>query len=304
MAGTKPKIDRELLGRVASLTPGQQRWLRTVLQSVFAMEPERPARRPVGEESRRGRPRRAEREPTQESQRQPGDLDDLLSGDISPEDYPELADELKDVADIADLLRESGQERRRFGEEIMRLFEGSGGSGEDDPQQAEVNELREKVEEANMPEEVKERALKEVDRMSRIPTASPEVGVIRTYVDWLVALPWDKSSEDNLDIKQAAVVLDEDHYGLEKIKERILEYLSVRSLADTIRSPILALASRWRSRSRAGLTPTMAGRPRLSSSWRRRRSLSSASFRYSRSRRPCRRALATVSCTTFRSRGF
>ncbi len=113
--------------------------------------------------------------------------------------------------------------------------------GEDDPQQAEVNELREKVEEANMPEEVKERALKEVDRMSRIPTASPEVGVIRTYVDWLASLPWDKSSEDNLDIKQAAVVLDEDHYGLEKIKERILEYLSVRSLADTIRSPILAL---------------------------------------------------------------
>jgi len=113
--------------------------------------------------------------------------------------------------------------------------------GEDDPQQAEVNELREKVEEANMPEEVKERALKEVDRMSRIPTASPEVGVIRTYVDWLASLPWDKSSEDNLDIKQAAVVLDEDHYGLEKVKERILEYLSVRSLADTIRSPILAL---------------------------------------------------------------
>ena len=113
--------------------------------------------------------------------------------------------------------------------------------GEDDPQQAEVNELREKVEEANMPEEVKERALKEVDRMSRIPSASPEVGVIRTYVDWLVALPWDKSSEDNLDIKQAAIVLDEDHYGLEKVKERILEYLAVRSLADTIRSPILAL---------------------------------------------------------------
>jgi ATP-dependent Lon protease len=113
--------------------------------------------------------------------------------------------------------------------------------GEDDPQQAEVNELREKVEEAKMPEEVKERALKEVDRMSRIPTASPEVGVIRTYVDWLASLPWDKSTEDNLDIKQAAVVLDEDHYGLEKVKERILEYLSVRSLADTIRSPILAL---------------------------------------------------------------
>jgi ATP-dependent Lon protease len=113
--------------------------------------------------------------------------------------------------------------------------------GEDDPQQAEVAELREKVEASGMPEEVKERALKEVDRMSRIPTASPEVGVIRTYVDWLISLPWGKSTQDNLDIKQAAIVLDEDHSGLEKVKERILEYLSVRSLADTIRSPILAL---------------------------------------------------------------
>ena len=113
--------------------------------------------------------------------------------------------------------------------------------GEDDPQQAEVAELREKVEASGMPEEVKERALKEVDRMSRIPTASPEVGVIRTYVDWLVSLPWNTSTQDNLDIKQAAIVLDEDHSGLEKVKERILEYLAVRSLADTIRSPILAL---------------------------------------------------------------
>jgi ATP-dependent Lon protease len=76
--------------------------------------------------------------------------------------------------------------------------------------------------------------------MSRIPSASPEVGVIRTYVDWLVALPWNVSTTDNLDIKSAAVILDEDHYGLEKIKERILEYLAVRSLADTLRSPILA----------------------------------------------------------------
>jgi ATP-dependent Lon protease len=113
--------------------------------------------------------------------------------------------------------------------------------GEDDPQQAEVNELREKVEGSGMPEDVKARALKEVERMSRIPTASPEVGVIRTYVDWLISLPWNVTTDDNLDIRQAARVLDEDHYGLEKVKERILEYLSVRSLADTIRSPILAL---------------------------------------------------------------
>jgi ATP-dependent Lon protease len=113
--------------------------------------------------------------------------------------------------------------------------------GEDDPQQAEVNELRDKVEAAGMPEEVKARALKEVDRMSRIPSASPEVGVIRTYVDWLVGLPWNVTTDDQYDIKEAAKILDEDHFGLEKIKERILEYLAVRSLADTIKSPILAL---------------------------------------------------------------
>jgi ATP-dependent Lon protease len=112
--------------------------------------------------------------------------------------------------------------------------------GEDDPQQAEINELREKVEQAGMPEDIKARAIKEVDRMSRIPSASPEVGVIRTYVDWLVGLPWNVTTEDNLDLKEAARILDEDHYGLEKIKERILEYLAVRTLADTIRSPILA----------------------------------------------------------------
>jgi ATP-dependent Lon protease len=111
--------------------------------------------------------------------------------------------------------------------------------GEDDPQQAEIHELREKVEASGMPEEVRARALKEVDRMSRIPSASPEVGVIRTYVDWLVGLPWTTSTPDNLDIREAAKILDVDHYGLEKVKERILEYLAVRALADTIRSPIL-----------------------------------------------------------------
>jgi ATP-dependent Lon protease len=112
--------------------------------------------------------------------------------------------------------------------------------GEDDPQQAEINELREKVEQAGMPEEIKARAIKEVDRMSRIPSASPEVGVIRTYVDWLISLPWNVTTDDRLDLKEAAKILDEDHYGLEKIKERILEYLAVRSLAEKIRSPILA----------------------------------------------------------------
>jgi ATP-dependent Lon protease len=111
--------------------------------------------------------------------------------------------------------------------------------GEDDPQQAEIAELREKIDAAGMPEEVKARAIKEVDRMSRIPSASPEVGVIRTYVDWLIGLPWNVATDDRLDIREAAKILDEDHHGLEKVKDRILEYLAVRALASTIRSPIL-----------------------------------------------------------------
>jgi len=131
MTGTEPKIDRELLGRVASLTRGQQRWLRTVLQSILTMEPE-PGRPAQEERPRRAGPQTAEGEPAGEPRRQ--SLDDILSGEeVSEEDYPELADELRGIADVADLLRESGRERRRFGEEIMRLLEGSdGGPAQDD----------------------------------------------------------------------------------------------------------------------------------------------------------------------------
>jgi ATP-dependent Lon protease len=111
--------------------------------------------------------------------------------------------------------------------------------GDDDPAVAEANELRERVEQSAMPDEVKEKALKEVDRLSRIPSASPEQGVIRTYVDWLVSLPWGEYTDDNLDLSEAEKVLNEDHYGLEKPKERIVEYMAVRKLAEKIRSPIL-----------------------------------------------------------------
>jgi ATP-dependent Lon protease len=111
--------------------------------------------------------------------------------------------------------------------------------GEDDPAVAEATELREKVEQSAMPDEVKEKALKEVDRLARIPSASPEQGVIRTYVDWLVSLPWGVTTDDNLDLDDAEKVLNEDHWGLEKPKERIVEYMAVRKLAEKIRSPIL-----------------------------------------------------------------
>jgi ATP-dependent Lon protease len=109
----------------------------------------------------------------------------------------------------------------------------------EDEEGAELHQLREKIETSGMPDPVKERALKEVDRMQSIPVASPEVGIIRTYVDWLVALPWGPPPAESWDIRVAARVLDEDHYGVEKIKDRILEYMAVRQRSQSLRSPIL-----------------------------------------------------------------
>ncbi len=102
--------------------------------------------------------------------------------------------------------------------------------GEQDEQQIEVEELRKKIEAAGMPEEPYKEAKRELDRLAKLPTAAAEYGVIRTYLDWLTNLPWSKVTTDNLDIPHARTVLDEDHYGLKDIKERILEYLAVRKL--------------------------------------------------------------------------
>lgn len=102
--------------------------------------------------------------------------------------------------------------------------------GEGDEQFVEIEEFREKIARANMPEEAEKEALRELDRLSKLPTAAAEYGVIRTYLDWMTTLPWDERTTDNLDITNARDVLNEDHYGLEDIKDRILEYLSVRKL--------------------------------------------------------------------------
>jgi len=102
--------------------------------------------------------------------------------------------------------------------------------GEADEQQIEVEEFRKKIEEAGMPEEALKEAKRELDRLAKLPTAAAEYGVIRTYLDWMTSLPWQKSTPDNLDVPHARVVLDEDHYDLKDIKERILEYLAVRKL--------------------------------------------------------------------------
>jgi ATP-dependent Lon protease len=111
--------------------------------------------------------------------------------------------------------------------------------GEGDPRSAEIDDLQQKVETANMPEAARKAADKELERLRMIPPESAEPTVVRTYLDWLVSMPWAASTEDNLDIAHARAILDEDHYDLEKIKERILEFLAVRKLKKTTKGPIL-----------------------------------------------------------------
>jgi ATP-dependent Lon protease len=111
--------------------------------------------------------------------------------------------------------------------------------GEGDEQQAEVNELREKIEAAKLPEQAQKAADRELARLEKLPPAAAEHGVIRTYLEWLTELPWAAETEDNLDIAHAREVLDADHYDLEKVKDRILEYLAVRKLKPDSPGPIL-----------------------------------------------------------------
>ena len=111
--------------------------------------------------------------------------------------------------------------------------------GEGDEQQAELAELRERIEAKNLPEDTKKAVEREVARLEKLPPAAAEYGVIRTYVDWILSLPWTETTEDNLDLEHAREILDEDHYDLEKVKERILEYLAVSKLKNDLTGPIL-----------------------------------------------------------------
>ena len=129
-------------------------------------------------------------------------------------------------------------QREMFLREQMRVIQHE--LGEMDIFQQELNELRERIEATELPEEVEQKALKELGRLIMIPPMAPEVGIIRTYLDWLLELPWVKKTEDNLDLSHAAEVLDSEHYGLPKAKDRILEHMAVRHLAaDKMKSPIL-----------------------------------------------------------------
>jgi len=111
--------------------------------------------------------------------------------------------------------------------------------GDKDDRLAEGEELRDKIEKAKLPKEVEEKALKELERLEKMPPMAAEATVVRNYLDWLLALPWTKGTRDRLDINKAQQILDEDHYGLDIVKERILEYLAIRKLAKKMKGPII-----------------------------------------------------------------
>jgi ATP-dependent Lon protease len=151
---------------------------------------------------------------------------ELQENEIREEVHHRLQDEMAE------------NQREMYLREQMRVIQQE--LGELDVFQKEILELSEKIAQANMPSEVHEKAMKELSRLNIIPPMSPESGVIHTYIDWLLTLPWVTTTEDNLDLKKAEEILDQAHYGLKKVKERIIEYIAVLKLAsDDMKSPIL-----------------------------------------------------------------
>jgi len=152
-----------------------------------------------------------------------------------------LAKELK-VLELERRIASKTQERFEKGareamlRERLKTIERELGENEED---GETRELMDKIKKARMPEEVEEKTKKEVKKLSQMTQFNPEAGYIRNYLDWLVSLPWSKESKNNIDIKVAQKILDEDHFGLKKVKERIVEYLAVHKLAGKMKGPIL-----------------------------------------------------------------
>src|SRR5512147_112634 len=160
-----------------------------------------------------------------------GQLNNLLAQEV---DVLELEDEIH-----SRVQNEVDKSQREFYlREQMKQIQNELGEG--DIFTRDVTELKQKVEAANLPEEPRKVAMKEIERLNQMPPMAPEVGIIRTYIDWIVELPWKNATPDNLDVKNAAKILERDHYGLKKAKERILEYIAVRSLKPKKeRQPIL-----------------------------------------------------------------
>jgi ATP-dependent Lon protease len=193
---------------------------------------------------------------------EPGHLADLVA--ISPEFTPLQRQQIVEMLDPLDRLRavsvivekrlmvlslrnaivadaQSGldkQQREYFLREQIRSIQKELGEGT--AEETLAKDLRQRVEEAGMPEEIKAKTLDQVDRLEQQHPFSPEIGVIRSYVEWLIELPWSTETEDELDLDHAGVILNEDHYGIDKVKDRIIEYIAVRKLAgDKIRAPII-----------------------------------------------------------------
>jgi ATP-dependent Lon protease len=196
-----------------------------------------------------------------ESTRSASTLADMIAGfmDISPAEKQDILETLdvrarldkvaqllahrisvlKLTQEISEQTKESMDQRQRefLLREQMKTIQKE--LGETDAKAAEVDELTKAIAEAKMPAEVEEQAQRELKRLERMPEGAAEHSMLRTYLDWLIALPWSKLSDETIDIAQARKILDEDHYGLEKIKRRILEYLAVRKLNPQGKSPIL-----------------------------------------------------------------
>ena len=194
---------------------------------------------------------------------EPGRLADVIASHLSlkikdKQDILETLDVRERLEKILDLLnneREVLELERKISQRVKKQMEKTQKEyylreqmkaiqkelGDKEGRAGEVEELRAQLEEADVPDNVRERIAKEIDRLERMPTSSAEAGVIRNYIDWLLALPWRKRTEDDLDIAKAEAVLNEDHYGLEKPKERVLEYLAVQKLVNRLKGPILCL---------------------------------------------------------------
>ncbi|REK53113.1 MAG: endopeptidase La [Thermobacillus sp.] len=194
---------------------------------------------------------------------EPGRLADVIASHLSlkikdKQDILETIDVRERLEKILDLLnneREVLELERKISQRVKKQMEKTQKEyylreqmkaiqkelGDKEGRAGEVEELRAQLEAADVPDNVRERISKEIDRLERMPTSSAEAGVIRNYIDWLLALPWRKRTEDDLDIAKAEAVLNEDHYGLEKPKERVLEYLAVQKLVNRLKGPILCL---------------------------------------------------------------
>jgi ATP-dependent Lon protease len=194
---------------------------------------------------------------------EPGRLADVIASHLSlkikdKQDILEtlhVRKRLKKILDILSNEKEVLELERKIGQRVKKSMEKTQKEyylreqmkaiqkelGDKEGRTGEVEELREKLNESGVPERIRTKVEKELDRYEKMPPTSAESSVIRTYIDWLLAIPWTKETESQIDIKEAEKILNEDHYGLEKPKERVLEYLSVQKLVKKIKGPILCL---------------------------------------------------------------